>query len=113
MELDSLQKDVQDVKVQVELIKKDISQFGTVVDKLDKTNDKIQDLIDNIHTIVNLHDKKLTLSERDTKDMQDEIEVLKDKISKLEKFEWAFVGIIAFLTFIMNINNILSFFTNK
>ena len=45
--------------------------------------------------------------------MQDEIEVLKDKISKLEKFEWAFVGIIAFLTFIMNINNILSFFTNK
>jgi septal ring factor EnvC (AmiA/AmiB activator) len=113
MELDSLQKDVQDVKVQVELIKKDISQFGTVVDKLDKTNDKIQDLIDNIHTIVNLHDKKLTLSERDTKDMQDEIEVLKDKISKLEKFEWAFVGIIGFLTFIMNINNILSFFTNK
>jgi len=113
MELDSLQKDVQDVKVQVELIKKDISQFGTVVDKLDKTNDKIQDLIDNIHTIVNLHDKKLTLSERDTKDMQDEIEILKDKISKLEKFEWAFVGIIAFLTFIMNINNILSFFTNK
>ena len=113
MELDSLQKDVQDVKVQVELIKKDISQFGTVVDKLDKTNDKIQDLIDNIHTIVNLHDKKLTLSERDTKDMQEEIEVLKNKISKLEKFEWAFVGIIAFLTFIMNINNILSFFTNK
>ena len=46
MELDSLQKDVQDVKVQVELIKKYISQFGTVVDKLDKTNDKIQDLID-------------------------------------------------------------------
>lgn len=113
MELDSLQKDVQDVKVQVELIKKDISQFGTVIDKLDKTNDKIQDLIDNIHTIVNLHDKKLTLSERDTKDMQDEIEILKDKISKLEKFEWAFVGIIGFLTFIMNINNILSFFTNK
>jgi septal ring factor EnvC (AmiA/AmiB activator) len=110
MELDSLQKDVQDAKVQVELIKKDISQFGTVVDKLDKTNDKIQDLIDNIHTIVNLHDKKLSLSERDTKDMQEEIELLKDKISKLEKFEWAFVGIIGFLSFILNINNVLSFF---
>ena len=110
MELESLQKDVQDVKVQVELIKKDISQFGHVVEKLDKTNDKIQDLIDNIHTIVTLHDKKLTISERDTEDLQEEIVNIKERIAKLEKFEWAFAGIVSFLAFLMNINNIISLF---
>lgn len=113
MEITSLQKDVQDVRVQVELIKKDISQFGSVMEKLDKTNDKIQDLIDNIHKIVNLHDTQLTLSKRDTEDIQNEIEAIKEKISKLEKFEWAFIGIIGFLSFILNINNIMLFFSSK
>lgn len=111
MDLETLHQELQEIKVQVALAKKDISQFNTVIEKLDKTNDKIQDLIDNIHTIVNLHDTKLTLSERDIINLQSEIGVMKGKITKLERAEWAFIGITTFMIFVLNAHSIVEFFS--
>jgi hypothetical protein len=111
MDAESLVKEVHDLKLDIQLMKKDMTQFEKVMDKLDSTNDKIQDLIDNINTIVHLHDKRLTMTERDTTDLQERVDVVEEKMKQLEKFEWAFVGIVGFLTFLLNFNNITSFFS--
>jgi chromosome segregation ATPase len=112
--LEQMEKDVQEIKVQVELVKKDIQQFQKVVDKLDTTNDKIQELINNITKITTQHQQKITDSETTFKYVWEEIGELKTKmeaekkiyetrITELEKSKWMIIGGLSFLTLMMNL----------
>ena len=78
--LEQMEKDIQEIKVQVELIKKDIQQFQKVVDKLDTTNDKIQELINNITLITSQHQQKITDSETNFRYVWEEIGEVKSKM---------------------------------
>lgn len=109
-----MEKDVQEIKVQVELVKKDIQQFQKVVEKLDTTNDKIQELINNITQITTLHQQKIVETERNSKFIWEELEGIKEtastekeklekRISELEKSKWMVVGGLSLLTLLMNI----------
>jgi len=109
-----MEKDVQEIKVQVELVKKDIQQFQKVVDKLDTTNDKIQELINNITKITTQHQQKITESETNSKYIWEEIDEVKSKfeddkksletrITDLEKSKWMIIGGLSFLTLLMNL----------
>jgi chromosome segregation ATPase len=112
--LEQMEKDVQEIKVQVELVKKDIQQFQKVVDKLDTTNDKIQELINNITKITTQHQQKITDSETNAKYIWEEIDEVKkhfetekksleERLTDLEKSKWMLVGGLSFLTLLMNI----------
>lgn len=109
-----MEKDVQEIKVQVELVKKDIQQFQKIVDKLDTTNDKIQELINNITQITTQHQQKITDSETTFKYVWEEIGEVKSKmeaekkiyetrITELEKSKWMIIGGLSFLTLMMNL----------
>ena len=109
-----MEKDVQEIKVQVELVKKDRQQFQKVVDKLDTTNDKIQELINNITKITTQHQQKITESETNSKYIWEEIDEVKSKfeddkksleirITDLEKSKWMIIGGLSFLTLLMNL----------
>ena len=112
--LEQMEKDIQEIKVQVELIKKDIQQFQKVVDKLDTTNDKIQELIINITLITSQHQQKITDSETNFRYVWEEISEVKSKmqsekttietrITELEKSKWMIIGGLSFLTLLINL----------
>jgi chromosome segregation ATPase len=109
-----MEKDVQEIKVQVELVKKDIQQFQKVVEKLDTTNDKIQELINNITQITTLQQQKIVETERNSTFIWEEIadikengvkekEILNKRITDLEKSKWMVIGGLSLLTLFMNI----------
>ena len=109
-----MEKDVQEIKIQVELVKKDIENFQKIVDKLDTTNDKIQELINNITQITTLHQQKIVETECNSKFIWEEIADIKDnatkekeslekRISELEKSKWMVIGGLSLLTLLMNV----------
>lgn len=98
-----MEKDVQEIKIQVELVKKDIENFQKVVDKLDTTNDKIQDLITNIQRITSLHEQKLTESEKNSEYIWRDLKSLGERVDKLEKYKWLLVGGFSLITLLIQV----------
>ena len=98
------------IALEIELIKKDISQFEKVILKLDQTNEKIQDLINNISKIVSLHEQKFSSSEIRIAGMSKDLNIITQRVDKVERLTWIGVGIITFITIL--INSFSSLFSN-
>lgn len=98
------------IALEIELIKKDISQFEKVIVKLDQTNEKIQDLINNISKIVSLHEQKFSSSETRITDISKGLNIITQRLDKVERLTWIGVGIITFITVL--INSFSSLFSN-
>jgi hypothetical protein len=99
----NLQKDFQEVKIGLELVKKDIQQFQRIIDKLDVTNEKIQELIMNISKITSLHEQKLFENLKDVEEVWNDMERLDKRVTILEKYKWLLVGGISLGSFLINI----------
>ena len=97
--------------LEIELIKRDISQFEKVIGKLDQTNDKLQDLINNISKIVSLHEQKFSMIEKSHDDTTKVIADLTSRVEKVERVSWVIVGIATFITVV--INAVSSYFPRK
>lgn len=95
--------DFHEIKLGLELVKKDIEQFGRIIEKLDTTNDKIQELIMNISKITDLHEQKLFNSLKDVEYVWNDIEKMNKRISILENYKWILVGAIAISSFTINV----------
>lgn len=98
-----MEKDVQDIKIQIELVKKDVENFQKVVDKLDTTNDKIQDLIVNIQKITSLHEQKLIETQKNSDYLWKDFEDLKERVDKLERYKWLIIGAVTLLSFLLQL----------
>jgi septal ring factor EnvC (AmiA/AmiB activator) len=101
----------QNLALEIELIKRDISQFEKVITKLDQTNDKLQDLINNISKIVSLHEQKFSMTEKSHDDTTKVIADLTSRVEKVERVSWVIVGIATFITVV--INAVSSYFPRK
>ena len=99
------------IALEIELIKRDISQFEKVIGKLDQTNDKLQDLINNISKIVSLHEQKFSMMEKSQDDTTKVITDLTSRVEKVERVSWVIIGIASFITII--INALSSYFPRK
>jgi prefoldin subunit 5 len=99
------------IALEIELIKRDISQFEKVIGKLDQTNDKLQDLINNISKIVSLHEQKFSMMEKSQDDTTKVITDLTSRVEKVERVSWIIIGIASFITII--INALSSYFPRK
>ena len=95
--------DFHEIKLGLELVKKDIEQFGRIIEKLDTTNDKIQELIMNISKITDLHEQKLFNSLKDVEYVWIDIEKINKRITILENYKWLLVGAIAISSFAINV----------
>lgn len=89
-----------EIIIQVELLKKDITNFMKILDKLDITNDRIQELVTNISKITNLHEQKLVESEKDSNFIWKDLSDIQRRLEKLEKFRWVLVGAGILVTFL-------------
>lgn len=98
-----LQKDFHEIKIGLELVKKDIQQFQRIIDKLDTTNEKIQELINNISKISNIQEQRLLSNLRDVETMCLDIEKIDRRVAALEKYKWLLVGGLSLVSFAANI----------
>lgn len=98
-----MERDIQEIKVQVELIKKDITLFQKVIDKLDTTNERLQELITNISSITNTHQQKINETDKNNSYIWEELDILKKKVHDLEKGKWMLIGAFSLVTLVINI----------
>lgn len=71
--------------LEVELIKKDISQISKLVDKFDVTIDKLQQVAVDITKIVSLQEQKIQQQDRINSDVDDEAKDVRRKVDDIEK----------------------------
>lgn len=62
-------------RVEIELLKKDVSSLTLLLSKFDITIDKIQNIATNLSKIVSLQEHRLATSEKQTQVVQDQLEV--------------------------------------
>lgn len=74
-----------DLDLEVELIKKDISQISKLVDKFDVTIDKLQQVAVDITKIVSLQEQKIQQQDRINSDVDDEAKDVRRKVDDIEK----------------------------
>lgn len=103
----------QDTKISS--IEKDISQIVGLFHKLDATIDKLSDVSASIKQMIAIHEVRFTQQEKvndqikgDFKEVNDEVEKLKARVSTLENWRWWGAGIITIVS--MGITWALSIF---
>lgn len=64
-----------DQRVEIELLKKDISIMASLFEKFDSTLDKMQEIAANLSKMVSLQEQRLENQEQTTKDMQSILEM--------------------------------------
>lgn len=64
-----------DHRVEIELLKKDVSMITTLCEKFDATIDKMQDIASNLSKMVSLQEQRLTNQEESTKEIQGILEM--------------------------------------
>lgn len=69
-------KDCSSQRIDIELIKKDISNITRLCEKMDTTIDKMQDVASNLSRIVFLQEQKLTAQDATNKEVDEKLESL-------------------------------------
>lgn len=64
-----------DQRVEIELLKKDVSMLTTLCEKFDKTIDKMQDIAHNLSRMVSLQEQRIENQEESTKELQGIVEM--------------------------------------
>lgn len=113
-QIDGIKTTIQKMQIDIELIKKDVDQYNILLVKLDNTNTKLQSLIENSNTIINLHNTKLVLQENEIDQIKENMEPLQKAMNKFIHVTWA-IGAIGFLMTVLSnfgfvINTIKSLF---
>ena len=78
--LDSLVDDVQAIKLDIGLLKRDANQIGVLHQKLDKTVDKLQELTSTISSMLPLHEERLKRQEITDEDLEKKIDRRKSEM---------------------------------
>jgi len=64
-----------DSRVEIELLKKDVTIMATLCEKFDTTIDKMQEIASNLSKMVSLQEQRLLTQEETTKDIQGRLEM--------------------------------------
>lgn len=65
----------QDIRLEIELLKKDVTIISAIVGRLDSTIEKLQDLSSSVLRMLALHDEKLLQSAKEDRDILGEIRI--------------------------------------
>jgi predicted nucleic acid-binding Zn-ribbon protein len=98
---EKISEDVAKLTLDVELVKRDVLQFNKILEKLDTTNNKVQELITNISKIVSLHEQKFSVIEKEQANTSDEMLDFNIRLKSLEKFKWNISGGLTIISLIV------------
>ena len=79
------EQEVQDIKLKVGLMEKDIHQTNVLCERLSHSIEKIQELNQNLLQMITLHEQKHHQHEKVESEIKDDIKDLHDRIDQVER----------------------------
>lgn len=82
--MSDIQTNMQDIRLDVELLKKDVSQSQYFIQKLADSIEKIQEANTNLVKMISLHEQKHEQHEKDDSSLKEQLKDLHDRLDQLE-----------------------------
>lgn len=76
---------INNLKLDVELLKKDVEQFDTLCDRITESIEKIQDVNQNLIKMISLHEQRLEQHEKAEDDIEDDIKDIHSRITTINR----------------------------
>jgi len=82
--MSDIQTNMQDIRLDVELLKKDVSQSQYITHKITDSIEKIQEVNSNLVKMISLHEQKHEQHEKDNYELKTQLKDIQSKINNLE-----------------------------
>lgn len=79
------EENLNDIKLEVELIKKDIAQFDVLCDKVTNSIEKMQDVNHNLLKMISLHEQRHEQHEKVEDDIEEDVKDLHSRITSISR----------------------------
>jgi len=76
---------INNLKLDVELLKKDVERFDTLCDRITQSIEKIQDVNQNLIKMISLHEQRHDQHEKTEEDLDDDIKELHSRITTINR----------------------------
>ena len=89
------------LKTDVELLKKDVHSIAKLVDKLDVAIDKLTEVTNCLNKMIAVQEQKIEQQERDDKYLIEKLKTIDKRVVALEKWKWFVMGGAGLVGFIL------------
>lgn len=79
------EENLNDIKLDVELLKKDVEQFDVLCDKITNSIEKMQDVNHNLLKMISLHEQRLEQHEKAEDDIEEDVKDLHSRITTINR----------------------------
>lgn len=80
------------IKTEVELLKKDVHSIAKLVDKLDVAIDKLTEVTNCLNKMIAVQEQKIEQQEQDDVYIKEKTKELSRRVTSLEKWKWLTLG---------------------
>tara|TARA_A100000171_G_scaffold435_1_gene681 strand:+ start:450 stop:779 length:330 start_codon:yes stop_codon:yes gene_type:complete len=80
------------IKTEVELLKKDVHSIAKLVDKLDVAIDKLTEVTNCLNKMIAVQEQKIEQQEQDDLYIKEKTKELSRRVTSLEKWKWLTLG---------------------
>tara|TARA_R100001480_G_scaffold56487_1_gene69503 strand:- start:3120 stop:3443 length:324 start_codon:yes stop_codon:yes gene_type:complete len=82
----------QDIRTDVELLKKDVHSISRLVDKLDVAIDKLTDVTNCLNRMISVQEEKLSTQDLADKHLHKKVTLIEKRVTSIERWKWLVVG---------------------
>ena len=82
----------QDIRTDVELLKKDVHSISRLVDKLDVAIDKLTEVTNCLNRMISVQEEKLSSQDEADKHLYQKVQLIDKRVTAIEKWKWLVIG---------------------
>ena len=81
-----------DIRTDVELLKKDVNSISRLVDKLDVAIDKLTEVTNCLNRMISVQEEKLSSQDEADKHLYQKVQLIDKRVTAIEKWKWLVIG---------------------
>ena len=81
-----------DIRTDVELLKKDVHSISRLVDKLDVAIDKLTEVTNCLNRMISVQEEKLSVQDEADKHLYQKVQLIDKRVTSIEKWKWLVIG---------------------
>ena len=81
-----------DIRTDVELLKKDVHSISRLVDKLDVAIDKLTEVTNCLNRMISVQEEKLSSQDEADKHLYQKVQLIDIRVTAIEKWKWLVIG---------------------
>ena len=86
------ESETNNIRTDVELLKKDVHSISRLVDKLDVAIDKLTDVTNCLNRMIAVQEEKIEKQEQDDNYLKEVITKIDKRVTAIERWKWLVVG---------------------